>query len=310
MIKFVIKRILLCIPILLGVSVIVFLILKATPGDPARVKLGQYASEEALTEQRELWGLNDSIPVQYFNWCRNLLRGSLGESYIKGTEVAKDLMIRSRVSMPLVLIGLLLSALIGIPLGVIAAVRQYRPIDYLSQVLALLMQAVPPFLMAMLLMLLFSLRLGWFPSVGADTPRHYVLPIVAVAIAGVAGIIRLTRSSMLEALRADYVRTVRAKGARKSTVVLSHCLPNALMTVLTSIGSSVGISISSTVVVESVFALDGIGTYLRDAILGKDVPAVMGSVMFIAVVTCLANLIVDVSYGLIDPRIKAQYIGK
>lgn len=310
MLKFIIKRIILCIPILLGVSIIVFAILQFTPGDPARIKLGQYASEEAIREQREEWGLNDNVIIQYVNYIKKLLHGDLGKSYSRDSDVLQDLATRSRITLPIVLIGVLLSVIIGIPLGVFAAVKQYSVVDYTSQAVALLFQAIPSFLLASLLMLVFSLKLGWFPSVGSESAANFVLPIIAVAAGGIAGIIRLTRSSMLEAIRADYVRTVRAKGAKETTVIFKHCLQNALMTVLTSVGSNIGLSIAGAVIVESVFSMSGIGTYLRDAILGTDIPAVMGSVLFIALITCISNLIVDVLYGVIDPRIKAQYIGK
>ena len=310
MIKFVIKRILICIPILLGVSLLVFSILYMTPGDPAQAKLGAYATREEIDALREQWGLNDGFVEQYVNYMVNLFQGDLGESYVKGTSVAADLVQRCQITIPLVFAGLLLSIVIGVPLGVYAAVKQYSVVDYTAQAVALLFQAVPAFLLGMLLMLWFSLKLGWLPSVGNDSFANYILPTLATGAGGMAGIIRLTRSSMLESIRADYVRTARAKGAKDSTVIFKHCLKNALMTVLTSVGGTIALSISGAVVVESVFAMNGIGMYLRDAILVGDRPPVMGCVLLLAVITCICNLIVDVLYGVIDPRIKAQYVGK
>ena len=310
MTKFIIKRILISIPILIGVSFLVLSILYLTPGDPARSKLGQYASQEDVEALREKWGLNESLPVQYFNYMVKLVQGDMGTTYSRGSSVAADLSQRSKITIPLVLVGLFISIVIGVPLGVYAAVKQYSIVDYTSQALALLLQAVPPFLLGMLLMLGLSLKLGWFPSVGNDKLANYVLPCIACCAGGIAGIIRLTRSSMLEAIRADYVRTARAKGAKEVTVIFKHCLRNALMTVLTSVGGTIALSISGAVVVETVFAMNGIGMYLRDAILVGDRPAVMGCVMLLAVITSVCNLIVDVLYGVIDPRIKAQYAGK
>jgi peptide/nickel transport system permease protein len=308
MIKFVIKRILLCIPILLGVSIVVFAILKFTPGDPARNKLGQDAPEEAVEALREEWGLNDNVVVQYLNYMKNLLRGDMGESYAKGSDVASDIAKRAKVTLPIVLLGMALAVIVGVPLGVYAAVKQYSIVDYTAQAVSLLLQAIPQFLLGSLLMLLFCLKLGWLPAVAGGNAASFILPIIAVCASGMAGIVRLTRSSMLEAIRADYVRTARAKGVKETKVIFRHCLQNALLPVLTTVGSSVGLTISGAVVVEAVFSMSGIGTYLRDGILGQDMPAVMGCVLFIAVITCLANLIVDVLYGIIDPRIKAKYI--
>lgn len=308
--KFILKRILICIPILLGVSIFVFFILYLMPGDPAQAKLGSMATQAEIQNLREEWGLNDSFIEQYVRYMKDLFHGDMGESYVKGTNVATDIIQRSQVTIPLVFAGLLLSVVIGITLGVYAAVKQYSFVDYSAQVIALLFQAVPAFLMAFLLMLIFSIKLGWFPAVGNDSIANFVLPTVATAASGMAGIIRLTRSSMLESIRADYVRTARAKGAKEVTVIFRHCLQNALMTVLTSVGSTISVSITGAVVVETVFAMNGLGMYMRDAVLLGDRPPVMGCVLFLSVITCGVNLLVDVLYGVIDPRIKAQYVGK
>lgn len=310
MAKFILKRIAVCIPILIGVSFLVFSILYLMPGDPAQAKLGAMATKEDIDALREVWGLNDGFFEQYMRYMGDLFHGDLGNSYVKGTSVIADIGQRSQVTLPLVFSGLLLSIVIGIPLGVYAAVRQYSFIDYTAQVVALLFQAVPAFLMASLLMLAFSLKLGWFPAVGNDSLSNFVLPALATAASGMAGIIRLTRSSMLESIRADYVRTARGKGAKEITVIFGHCLQNALMTVLTSVGSTISVSITGAVVVETVFAMNGLGMYMRDAVLVGDRPPVLGCVLFLSVITCGVNLLVDVLYGVIDPRIKAQYVGK
>jgi len=308
MFKFIVKRILTCIPILLVISFIVFSILAFTPGDPARNKLGAMATQEAVEQLREEWGLNDPFLVRYVNYMKDLLRGDMGTSYLKGTSVAEDLKNCSKVTFPLIIVGLFCATLIGIPLGVLAAVKQYSILDLTTQAIAMLLQAIPQFVMGMVLMLVFALNFGWFPPSGNATLSHYVLPCVAVFSGCLAAIVRLTRSSMLEVIRADYVRTARSKGARENSVVFRHCLPNALLPVLTSLGTSFAGMIAGTVVVENVFAMNGIGRYLQISILAKDTPAVMGCMMLISTIICIVNLLIDVSYSLIDPRIKGQYI--
>lgn len=308
MIKFITKRILTCIPILLVISFIVFSILSFTPGDPARNKLGALASQEAVEELREEWGLNDPFMVRYVNYMKDLLRGDLGTSYLKNTSVAEDLKICSKVTFPLIIIGLFCATVIGIPLGVLAAVKQYSILDLTTQAVSMLLQAIPQFVMGLVLMLVFALKFGWFPPSGNGTVSHYILPCIAVFSGCLAAIVRLTRSSMLEVIRADYTRTARAKGAKERTIIFKHCLPNALLPVLTSLGTSFAGMIAGTVVVENVFAMNGIGRYLQVSILGKDTPAVMGCMMLMSAVICIVNLLIDVAYSLIDPRIKSQYL--
>lgn len=203
MIKFVIKRILTCIPILLIISFLVFAILSFTPGDPARNRLGNLATQEAVDELREEWGLDDPFFVRYINYMKGFIQGDLGTSYAKDTSVSQDLAICSQVTFPLIIIGLFGATILGIPLGVFAAVKQYSVVDLTAQAIAMLLQAIPQFVLGLGLMLLFALQLGWFPSSGADTWVHFVLPCIAVFGGCLAAIVRLTRSSMLEVVRAD-----------------------------------------------------------------------------------------------------------
>lgn len=308
MIKFVIKRILSCIPILLAISFIVFAILSFTPGDPARNRLGNMATQEAVDELRNEWGLDKPFMVRYLDYMKGFVQGDLGISYAKDTSVSGDLVICSKVTFPLIIIGLFAATLLGIPLGVFAAVKQYSLLDLTAQAVSMLLQAIPQFVMGLGLMLFLALKCGWFPSSGAATPLHFVLPCIAVFGGCLAAIVRLTRSSMLEVVRADYVRTARAKGAKEGTIIFKHCLRNALLPVLTSLGTSFASMIAGTVVVENVFAMNGIGNYLQTGILAKDTPAVMGCIMLISVVICLVNMIIDIAYAFVDPRIKAQYV--
>ena len=213
MIKYIFKRLLMCIPIVIAITFIIFAILSFTPGDPARNKLGNLASKEAVEELREEWGLNDPFLVRYVNYMKGLLHGDMGRSYTKDTVVAEDLKVCSKVTFPMIIIGLFSAALLGIPLGVYAAVKQYSVLDLSVQAVAMLLQAIPQFVMGLLLMLFCALKMGWFPASGDSTPMHFVLPCIAVFGGCLAAIVRLTRSSMLEVIRADYVRTARAKGA-------------------------------------------------------------------------------------------------
>lgn len=308
MIKYIFKRLLMCIPIVIAITFIIFAILSFTPGDPARNKLGNLASKEAVEELREEWGLNDPFLVRYVNYMKGLLHGDMGRSYTKDTVVAEDLKVCSKVTFPMIIIGLFSAALLGIPLGVYAAVKQYSVLDLSVQAAAMLLQAIPQFVMGLLLMLFCALKMGWFPASGDSTPMHFVLPCIAVFGGCLAAIVRLTRSSMLEVIRADYVRTARAKGAKENSIIFKHCLRNALLPVLTSLGTSFAGMIAGTVVVENVFAMNGIGNYLQLGILAKDTPAVMGCIILISVVICIVNMLIDIAYALIDPRIKAQYV--
>ena len=310
MYKYILKRILLSVGILIGISFIIYFILYITPGDPARTKLGTTASEESVQELREEWGLNEPFLVQYVTYMKKLLHGDFGTSYRNGKSVLEEIQTRYKVTIPLQVFALILAMGIGIPFGIYAAVKQYSIIDFSTQGLAMLLQAFPDFLIAMLLMLVFSLKLGWLPSAGNSTPLHFILPCIAVSASSVGGMMRMTKSSMLEVIRADYVRTAKAKGATESRVIFRHCVRNAMLPVLTNIGTQFAFMMGGAVAIETVFAMNGMGAYLLDSIINKNIPCVMGSVLIMAAMVCLVNLIVDCLYGVFDPRIRAQYTGR
>lgn len=259
---------------------------------------------EAL--RKEL-GLNDPALVQYARYMSNLLRGDMGISYKTKVGVAEEVWARFPNTIKLALAGGLISILFSIPLGVIAAVKQNTFVDWASMVVALLGISMPSFWFALLLILFFSLKLGWFPVSGADTLRSYVLPSITLGFNGMASIARITRSSMLEVLRQDYIRTARSKGLPYNIVVRRHALKNAMLPTVTVIGLQMGMLLAGSVITETVFSWPGIGRLIVTSIQGRDTPMVLGCIIVFTVCFSLVNLIVDLLYGFIDPRIKAQY---
>lgn len=310
MYKYILKRIGLSIGILVGISFLIYFILYITPGDPARTKLGTTASEEAVQELREEWGLNEPFIVQYTNYMKNVLKGDFGTSYRNGSSVLDEISLRYKVTIPLQVCALMLAMAVGIPFGIYAAVKQYSIVDFSTQGFAMLLQAFPDFLIAMLLMLIFALKFGLLPAAGNASPLHFVLPCIAVSASTIGGLMRMTKSSMLEVIRADYVRTAKAKGATESQVIFKHCVRNAMLPVLTNIGTQFSFMMGGAVAIETVFAMNGMGAYLLDSITNKNIPCVMGTVLIIAAMICAVNLVVDCLYGIIDPRIRAQYTGR
>lgn len=307
MLKFIGKRLLMLIPVVLGISFIIFAIMSLTPGDPAQMKLGENASPEAIEAMREELGLNDPFLVRYVKYIGGCLTGDFGKSYRTNLPVIDEIKTRFPVSLAIAFFGIGLSVLIGVPLGVLSAIKQYSLLDIFSLCFALLLTAIPAFFLGLLLLLVFSLNLGWLPATGADTWLHYILPTVTLGASATATITRLTRSNMLEVIRADYVRTAKAKGASQGRVIWKHVLRNAIMPVVTVAGMNFGVQLGGTVVIESVFAMPGMGSLMITAVRMKDIPVVTATVMFTAVAIGLANLVVDILYAYIDPRVKSQY---
>lgn len=307
MLKFIAKRLLMLIPVVIGISFIIFSIMSLTPGDPAQMKLGESADPAAIEALREEMGLNDPFLVRYVNYMVDVVRGDFGESYRTGLPVIDEIVTRFPVSLKMAFFGIGLSVVIGVPLGVLSAIKQYSILDIVSLSFALLLTAVPAFFLGLMLLLVFSLNLGWFPATGADTWLHFVLPVITLGASATATITRLTRSSMLEVIRQDYVRTAKAKGAGQLRVIWKHVLRNAILPIVTVVGMNFGVQLGGTIVIESVFAMPGMGSLMITAVRMKDIPVVTATVMFVAVSIGLANLIVDILYTYIDPRIKSQY---
>lgn len=308
MLKYIGKRLLYMIPVILGISFILFLIMDLTPGDPARVLLGEYASQEEVDQLREEMGLNDNFFVRYARYVASAVQGDFGDSYRSKTPVVDEIQARFPTTMKLAFFAVLLSVVIGIPVGIISAVKQYSFADILSMTSALLFTSIPAFWLGLMLILVFAVQLHWFPAVGSDSWKSFILPGIALAAQQMATLIRMTRSTMLEVIRQDYVRTAKAKGATPSQVIMHHSLQNALLPVVTAVGLSFSNLLGGALIIENVFGISGLGSLMVDAVKGKDSPMLIASVMFAALVGGLVNLAVDILYTYIDPRVKSQYV--
>ena len=302
MLKYISKRIIYLIPVLIGIVFLVFTIMYFSPGDPAKLILGDRAPEEQVAALRHELGLDLPYYQQLFNYLKNAIHGDFGNSYQLRMPVWD--IIKLRFPLTLTTFTMLIAVLIGVPVGILSAVKQYSIIDAFSVIFALLMASIPAFWLGMLLMLLFSLNLGWLPSSGYEGVKWLILPSITLGFINCATIMRMTRSSMLEVVRQDFIRTARAKGATEKRVVFRHALKNAIIPVITVVGTAFGSSLGGAVVTETVFGLPGMGTQIITAIRQKDNPVVLASVIVIALAFSLVNLIVDILYTYVDPRIR------
>ncbi len=308
--KYILKRILLMIPILVGVAILIFTLMFFVPGDPVEIILGSSATQAQVETVREQLGLNQPYIIRLGSFLQQLfLHGSFGNSYVQGTDVGAELLTRFPRTLILALFSILLSMVVGIPLGIRAATHANSAEDRISMFVSMIGVSMPNFWLALMLVLLFALKLGILPSSGDKGFEYYILPILANALGGIAGVARLTRSSMLEVIRADYVSTARAKGVSEHDVIYKHALPNAMIPIITMCGGRFGGQLGGTVVIETVFSIPGIGAYLINSINNRDYNAVQGSVLYIAFTFSVVMLLVDLIYAFIDPRIKAQYEG-
>lgn len=308
MLKYIIKRVLMMIPVLLGVTILIFTMLYFADGDPARTLAGADASEEEVQKLRDKWGLNDSYLVRLGNYIKQVVVDQdLGTSYRTGKEVSEEILQRFNVTFSLALISIAFSVLFGVVMGVISAVHQNTWIDSTAVFAALLGASMPGFVLALLLSLLFALKLGWVPPSGWGEPIHLVLPVISFGISHAAALARQTRSSMLEVIRQDYIVTAKAKGLSRFKVIYVHALRNALIPIVTQMGMMLGNSIGGVVVAETIFSIPGLGTYIVQSINARDYPAVQGGILLIAFGFGVIMLLVDVVYAFIDPRIGARY---
>ncbi len=304
--RYILKRVVLALPVLLGVSVVVFVAIRLIPGDPAQLMAGQAATQEVVQQIRQSLGLDQPLPVQYLYFLRNVVRGDLGRSLFNGAPVAEELAQRFPRTVRLALASMAVASLIGIPAGILAATRRSTWVDTAVMLVALAGVSVPVFWLGLNLILLFSVRLQWLPSFGYETWRHLVLPSLTLGAASTAIVARMTRSAMLEVLGQDYVRTARAKGLAERVVVNRHALRNALIPVVTVLGLQLGTLLSGAVLTETVFAWPGIGRLLVEAVLARDYPIIQGATLLIAATFVVLNVAVDVLYGLLDPRIRYE----
>lgn len=309
MARYVFKRLLLLLPVLLGVSFIVFGIMSFTPGDPATEILGPMATKEQIAKLNEELGMNDPFLIRYFRYVANAAKGDFGRSYRTQKPVFNEIFSRFGITFRLGVMSIAVAILIGVPIGIISAVKQYSWIDFTSTIIAMFFAALPQFWLALMLVIYFSLELKLLPATftGVITPKHYILPVLTLSLGTAASIIRLTRSNMLETIRQDYVRTARAKGASETTIIFKHSLRNALLPVITVIGISFGYLMGGTVLVESIFGIPGLGSLTITSIRQKDIPQTTACILFLAVINVLIMLAVDLLYGYIDPRVKARY---
>lgn len=331
MLAYIIRRIFILIPTLIGVSLIVFFMLRLTPGDPAELLLGERATDKALAEVREHLGLNEPIYVQYGMFMKRLMKGDLGETIFTRQKVWVEIKHRFPATMELSICALTISCFVGVILGIISATKQYSVFDYLSMLGALTGVSMPIFWLGLVLMLIFSVNLGWLPISGRlsvsvdlhvitnfyvldsiltrnwvalkDSVWHLIMPAVTLSTIPTAIIARMTRSSMLEVLRQDYIKTAKAKGLSKFKVVYKHALRNALIPVVTTIGLQFGVALCGAILTETIFAWPGVGKWMYDAVMQRDYMVIQGGTLIIATIFIVINLFVDLLYALINPKI-------
>lgn len=307
MLKYIIKRLLWMIPIMLGVIIIVFSLMYITPGDTATILLGDSATPESKAALEKELGLDQPYIIQLFNYIKGVVQLDLGTSYRTKQPVLDEILARLPNTLKLATLATILASLIGVITGIVSAVKQYTLADNIATGIALFGVSMPPFWLGLLLILVFSVNLDVLPSSGVKTWDCWILPTITLGTA-VAGIImRMTRSSMLDVIRQDYIRTARAKGQKELVVILKHEFRNALIPIITVIGVQFGTLMAGAVLCENIFSISGIGKFLVDSINNKDYPCVMGTVLFVAVLCTVINLFIDILYSFIDPRIKSMY---
>lgn len=308
MAKYIAKRLLQIIPTFLLLTLLVYTILSLSPADPALMRLGTGATQEAIDEIHHELGLDQPLLVRYGKYMWDLFaKGEMGKSWVMQTSVKKNFIERLPNTLILTALALLLTSVVGIVAGVFAAVNQNSAGDRITMILAMLIISLPNFFLSLICQIFICLKLKWLPVAGAGSFRHFILPAIMLAASRVAGQIRLTRSSMLDVLGQDYVRTAYAKGCSKFRAVTYHALRNGLLPVITGIGNQVGGLVAGAVTVETIFAIPGVGSMLVNAVRSSDIPEVMGPIIFISLLVCIVNLLVDFLYAVVDPRVKLQY---
>lgn len=299
------------IPVVLGVLFVVFALSRITPGDPVTALLGTEYTQEQYEAMQDKLGLDDPFLVQFVNYVKGVVtRFDLGTSYSTKRPVAEELLERIPTTIKLGCMAVLLTTTLGLVFGVVSAVKQYSILDYMVTTIAVFFAAMPNFWMALMMIIIFSLKLGWLPATGLDSWKGYVLPVLAMGLSPVAGVTRTTRSCMLEVIRQDYIRTARAKGLSERVIIWRHALKNALIPVITVIGMQLSMIVGGSVVVETIFSIPGVGTLLMAAINSRNYPVIQGTILILSFVTCIMNLLTDIAYAFVDPRIKSQYIQK
>lgn len=304
MLNYAFKRVLTSIPLLLGVTIVVFIITRILPGDPARTIAGPLATAEEVERIRESFGLNEPLLNQYVDYMGDLLQGNLGMSLRTRGPVSFEIFSRLPNTLALILIGLLAATILGIPIGVLAATKRYTLIDYFTTFFSLFGISMPVFWSGLLMIFLFAVILQWLPAGGYGSPKHYILPSFTLTFYNLANIMRVTRSSMLEILGQDYIQTARSKGLRNKVVIYKHGLRNAVIPIVTLIGLQFGALLGGTVLTETVFAWPGIGRLMVQSIFSRDYTVLQSTILVFAIIIICTNLLVDLSYTLINPKIR------
>lgn len=304
--RYVIGRTLQAIPVIVLTSIVVFFVLHIAPGDPVRMLASPTATEADLDNIRSRLGLDQPLPVQYGRWVSSVLRGDLGESIRSGTPVSEILPDRYWNTIRLTVASMVISIVVGIVAGLVSAAKAGSPLDLFTTVVAVAGLSIPPFWLGLMLILVFSVFLGWLPAGGGDSWRHLILPALSLGVATAAIIARMVRSSLLEVLRTDYLRTGRAKGLREQALLLRHAMPNALIPTVTVIGLQFGTLLAGAVITEVVFSWPGIGSLLVTSILNRDFPVVQATLLVVSLTFLLVNLLTDLLYFWIDPRIRVE----
>ena len=309
MLKFIVKRIVMLVPILLAVSIFLFILMSFTPGDPAKLILGMNATDEKVEELRTEMGLEDPLPVRYLQYIKGVFtRFDLGTSYITGRSVTEEVRERLPYTLLLAFCSIIIALLLGIPLGFVAATNQNTWKDNAAMFLSLFFISMPAFWFALVLVMIFAINLHLLPVVGISSWKGFILPVISLALGAAAGIARQTRSSMLEVIRQDFISTAAAKGQTDFKIKTKHILRNSLIPIIVSAGSGMGTAMGGALIAENVFSIPGMGTYMVSAIARRDYPVIMGGVLVISVCFCLIMLAVDVIMAYVDPRMRAQFV--
>ncbi len=307
MLKYFINRLVQLIPVVLGVTMLIFLIMQMASGDPARLILGELATQEQVNELREEMGLNQPVVVQYGRYLWNCFHGDFGSSYVKSRSVTSEVLSRFPYTMSLAVVSLLLTVVFSVPLGIWAAVHQNKPLDNGIMVFSLIGISMPVFWLGLLLMIVFSLHFRLLPSSYDGSFASYILPAACLVFPNMATVTRTTRSSMLETIRQDYVRTAKAKGCSRRIAIYKHAFSNALIPTITVVGIQMGQLMGGSVLVEQIFGWPGLGRLMIESINYRDTPMVLGCVILLTIACSVLNLVVDLCYAWVDPRIRSQY---
>ncbi len=302
--KYLIRRLIMILPVIIGVSLVVFFMVRAIPGDPAQALAGERADEETVAMIRARFGLDQPLPVQYWVFISNALQGDLGRSTRTRRPVAAEIAEMFPNTIKLATAAMAVAVVVGVSAGILSAVKKDTWVDNLSMFIALFGVSMPVFWLGLMLMLVFSVRLNWLPTAGMGTWAHFILPAITLGMSSAAIMARMTRSSMLEVLRQDYIRTARSKGLAEFRIVNKHALKNALIPVVTVLGLQFGTLLGGSVLTETVFAWPGIGRMMVESIMARDYPVVQGAVLTVSLTFIVMNLIVDVLYVYLDPAIK------